>query len=201
MMQRMSALTLHHLIAGRTYAATPTTDCTITTSNGTVIVTAVPGTQVCFVAPEPTIYTSDPACLITETFKGASVAVSGGGNKITVDGDFSPTSGNAQSGTAVRQAIVSVDTYVTDYGLLQASLDLSGYTISGNGRIAPTDEIWFELGNSGTEVTWPANWIWLEGEAPSLSPNSAYRIAVRHESEQRIVANVAYTYSSSETNA
>lgn len=190
----MTDPTLHHLTAGHVYAVTPAADCTVTTSNGTVIITVQAGAQACFVAPEPTIYTSDPACRITETFKGASVAVSGGGGKITVDREFSPTSSNAQSGCAVRQAIAGIGTCITDYGVLGETHDLSGYTINCNGRVAPTDEIWFESGDTATEITWPESWIWLEGEAPALTTNTAYRVTVRQESGERIVANVAYAY-------
>lgn len=84
----MAERTFHHLTAQHGHTATPEADCIVTTGSGSVITTAQAGVQACLVASEPAIYTITSSCRITETFKGASVAVPGGGNKITVDNDF-----------------------------------------------------------------------------------------------------------------
>lgn len=64
---------------GKTYAVTSATECTITTPDGTLIATCQPGIQTCIIAPTTQIEISDPAALVTETFKGASAGSSAAG--------------------------------------------------------------------------------------------------------------------------
>lgn len=65
---------------GKTYAVTPTTDCTITTTDGITITTASAGEQTSFIAPTAEIEISDPSALVTETFKGAPAGYAAAGS-------------------------------------------------------------------------------------------------------------------------
>lgn len=168
------------LKAGYLYTVTASTTCTVSTGDGLVIITVEPGTQGSFVAPVPEIVFSDPDALVTATFKGASAAVAGGGGI---------------SRAQMDAAISKVDTCVVDFGTVTTTLDLSGYTIDTTDRTAPTDELWFEFGGTAHQITWPSTWIWLEGEEPDLAANTAYCVCVRQERSNRIIANLAYEYS------
>ena len=60
---------------------------------------------------------------------------------------------------------------------------------------APEVEIWFELGDTAFNVTWPAAWIWVEGTAPALQAGTAYRVCLRYERlTHRFVARKLYSY-------
>lgn len=65
---------------GKTYAITPTTECTVTTTDGITITTASPGEQTVFIAPTAEIEISDPSALITETFKSAPAGYAAAGS-------------------------------------------------------------------------------------------------------------------------
>ncbi len=70
-----------HTSAGRPYAVTTSVPCTISTADGVVIVSCEPGQQAIFVAPGNVVQVSADDALVTETFKRAASAVSGGGEK------------------------------------------------------------------------------------------------------------------------
>lgn len=62
--------------AGKTYAVTPQTDCTVSTPDGVLIATCPAGGQTFFVAPSAEVEVSDNAALVTESFKGAPAGLS-----------------------------------------------------------------------------------------------------------------------------
>ncbi len=64
---------------GSTYVVTPAMSGTVSTTDGVVIVAYEAGAQVAFVAPAETVVLSDDGASVTETFKLAASAVSGGG--------------------------------------------------------------------------------------------------------------------------
>lgn len=55
--------------------------------------------------------------------------------------------------------------------------DLSGMTIT---QVGCTVEIWMRPAGE-TNVTWPAEWKWLEGQAPVLVAGTTYYICVRRD--------------------
>lgn len=57
--------------AGKTYAVTTQTDCTVSTPEGILIATCAAGEQTLFVAPSAEVEVSDDAAMVTESFKGA----------------------------------------------------------------------------------------------------------------------------------
>ena len=57
--------------AGKTYAVTPQTDCTVSTADGVLIASCPAGSQTCFIAPSAEVEVSDDSALVTESFKGA----------------------------------------------------------------------------------------------------------------------------------
>lgn len=79
--------------AGKTYAVTPQTDCTVSTPDGVLIASCPAGGQTCFIAPSAEVKVSDDSALVTESFKGAlgGSSASGGSGQfqtITVAGDL-----------------------------------------------------------------------------------------------------------------
>ena len=69
-----------------------------------------------------------------------------------------------------------------------------GYLFS-NFDAAPEVEIWFELGDTAFNVTWPTAWIWVEGTPPALQASTAYRVSLRYEKQtHRFIARILYTY-------
>lgn len=62
--------------AGKTYAVTPQTDCTVSTPDGVLIASCPAGEQTLFVAPSADVEVSDDAALVTESFKGAPAGLS-----------------------------------------------------------------------------------------------------------------------------
>lgn len=65
---------------GKTYAITPTTDCTVLTPDGITITTAPAGEQTVFIAPTAEIEITDPSALVTETFKAAPAGYAAAGS-------------------------------------------------------------------------------------------------------------------------
>ena len=79
--------------AGKTYAVTTQTDCTVSTADGVLIASCPAGSQTCFIAPSAEVEVSDDSALVTESFKGAlgGSSASGGSGQfqtITVAGDL-----------------------------------------------------------------------------------------------------------------
>ena len=62
--------------AGKTYAVTPQTDCTVSTTDGVLIASCAAGEQTLFVAPGAEVEVSDDSALVTESFKGAPAGLS-----------------------------------------------------------------------------------------------------------------------------
>ncbi len=62
--------------AGKTYAVTPQTDCTVSTTEGVLIASCAAGEQMLFVAPGAEVEVSDDSALVTESFKGAPAGLS-----------------------------------------------------------------------------------------------------------------------------
>ena len=62
--------------AGKTYAVTPQTDCTVSTTDGVLIASCAAGEQTLFVAPGAEVDVSDDSALVTESFKGAPAGLS-----------------------------------------------------------------------------------------------------------------------------
>lgn len=62
--------------AGKTYAVTPQTDCTVSTTEGVLIASCAAGEQTLFVAPGAEVEVSDDSALVTESFKGAPAGLS-----------------------------------------------------------------------------------------------------------------------------
>lgn len=62
--------------AGKTYAVTPQTDCTVSTTDGVLIASCAAGEQTLFVAPGAEVEMSDDSALVTESFKGAPAGLS-----------------------------------------------------------------------------------------------------------------------------
>lgn len=58
------------VIPGITYAVTPQTDCTVSTTEGVLIASCAAGEQTLFVAPGAEVEVSDDSALVTESFKG-----------------------------------------------------------------------------------------------------------------------------------
>ena len=63
------------VIPGTTYAVTTATDCTVSTTDGVLIASCAAGEQTLFVAPGAEVDVSDDSALVTESFKGAPVAL------------------------------------------------------------------------------------------------------------------------------
>ena len=64
------------VIPGITYAVTPQTDCTVSTTEGVLIASCAAGEQTLFVAPGAEVEVSDDSALVTESFKGAPAGLS-----------------------------------------------------------------------------------------------------------------------------
>ena len=62
--------------AGKTYAVTPQTDCTVSTTDGVLIASCAAGEQTLFVAPGAEVEVSEDSALVTESFKGAPAGLS-----------------------------------------------------------------------------------------------------------------------------
>lgn len=62
--------------AGKTYAVTPQTDCTVSTPDGVLITSCPAGEQTLFIAPCAEVEVSDDSALVTESFKAAALGSS-----------------------------------------------------------------------------------------------------------------------------
>lgn len=131
---------------GKTYAITPTVESTVTTPDGTLIATCPPGEQTLLIAPTTQLIISDPAALVTETFKGASAVSSAAGGVIIhyVPTLQTPPDGAREVYTAEGYACVA-----TASGQLR-SLSI---TTRSSGEIPDTSPLWIKIWNKNTNGT------------------------------------------------
>lgn len=81
--------------------------------------------------------------------------------------------------------------WVYDLGELSADVDLSGLVFAESTNTVQTAELWLSCGSSVYSVTWPSSAVWLISE-PALESGTAYRFAVRQETNGNLIINLAY---------
>lgn len=151
--------------AGKTYAVTPATDCTVTTPAGTLIATCPAGEQTLFVAPATEIEVSDDTALVTESFKGASAGSAAGGGVRTLYEHVTqtPAEGNLSNVNTYGFAIVT-----TQSGRLD-SIALAPRTSGGVADHWPMYlKIWVADGDRWNVLGTSLNAVAQTAETPSV---------------------------------
>lgn len=112
------------------------------------------------------------------------------------DGEVTITSG--ASGYPIYNGIPSIvsNGVIYNIGTLTDDVDLSDITFDGDETLVQSCEIWFTVGATAYDITWPDNAYWIDyedGTIPSLFTNMKYRIVLRKEIDD-IVASISHYY-------